>query len=171
MYFPNIESPDDLWDLTHQQWYTWGIDFDVPVGETIIGSSLFFKNIRNWTTEENHLYANLLPGADEGVLVGYDNQGGGNYYGASSNHLLFDWSLGTVGQDKTYVFDSDDLDFLKISILDGNFGLGFDPDCHYWNDGIELRVETAPVPEPATMLLLGTGLIGLAGFRRKFRKR
>jgi len=50
-------------------------------------------------------------------------------------------------------------------LQNGNgFILGIDPDCHYWGDKITVE---APVPEPATMLLFGIGLCGLAFVGRK----
>lgn len=37
-----------------------------------------------------------------------------------------------------------------------------------WGTGVPSEIQ--PVPEPSTMILLGSGLIGLLGLRRKFKK-
>ncbi len=196
-YTPN---PADLYDLDHHMVYTWRISNVNLNGQVLTGATLSFSNIRNWDSNPNMLFVHLLDTARRsGVRSFYDDNpgtapvtditddfantryhGGIDARGVSSTWLvtpgtadvlLFATSFGTTAVNYAYTFTAAQIATLAGFIANGwNFALGFDPDCHYWNDGITLTLTTsptAPVPEPGTFALIGFSLAALWAIARR----
>jgi hypothetical protein len=101
------------------------------------------------------------------------------YSALNGTGALLDSDSGIYGSGGFLTADpSDDIITLQVAALginsirmiggsSGDYAGGKFPNSMFYDN---LTAETTAVPEPTTMLLLGTGLVGLWGLRRKFKK-
>lgn len=137
-------DPSDMYDLDHQYCYTWCIDVTELHGYQIVEVNLVIKDITNWNNDRNILYIHAIDDAPEGVqwlydgdkdgVDGFDGQGvlvaeysdtNGRYSRETLEYSFMD--LGLIGSVQDYSSD-------------GTLVIAFDPDCHFWNNGIELII-------------------------------
>ncbi|HZP84961.1 MAG TPA: hypothetical protein VFB21_25210 [Chthonomonadaceae bacterium] len=186
-------SPADLSDLDHHSVYTWRINGINLNGQTITGASLSFKDIRNWDSNPNVLHLHLLDTAKTGGVSSFVDDPNGTtpetdytddfistrYHSdphwlvssGTADTFLIDKSFTTTPINYTYNFTSAQLQTLATYIQHGNnVALGFDPDCHFYNDGVTFQIKTADVPEPGAMaLFVGLGVSSLHCLLRRRR--
>lgn len=188
-------TPADLNDLDHHMVYTWRINNIDPTNAPITSATIEIKDIANWDSSPNILFMHLLDTAKSAGVASFVDDPGNEVpvptsqmiddfkntrYHNQSNWLvapgtgdtfLTQQSFTTKPTNFVYTFTGDQLKALNAYVANGHdIALGFDPDCHFFNNGISFCITTCAVPEPSAIFLLGGGLIGLF-FRRRALKR
>lgn len=177
-------SVSDLDALHHWYCYIWKIDFPLAGDQTITGANLFIDNINNSKIEDNdRLYIRLLSKGDIDDAVSnfsmftlaadiyryHDDASDDNFsaYGIPLTTYTDDDDYPGPAEDFSYTFNSSQISWLNSNVTnDGVFGIGFDPDCYYWNDGVTLTIETIPAPGAIVLGSIGVGLVGWLRRRR-----
>jgi hypothetical protein len=187
-------APADLNDLDHHQVYTWRIGNINVNPSTITSATITFSNIANWDTSSNILHLHLLDTAklsgvasfvddpsnsapvtdftDDFVSTRYHSNSGWLVANGTADTFLKDKSFTNNPVNYTYTLTGDQLTALGQYLANGNdIALGFDPDCHYFNDGVTFTLNFTPVPEVANMVPIAILLAMAVAFEIRRRQR
>jgi hypothetical protein len=152
---------------------TWGTPYQVNPGDPKTYDGMFEYEVRNWSTSPAAIrrFEIFFPSvftdsvAIQGSPVGWDLAVD---YGASGD--LWVWGVTQSnpilpGQNLNGFL----VDFSTTKPMPKEFNLAYDVYANYDKSGWGLSGKgiTSPVPEPSSMMLLGMGILGLFGLKRK----
>lgn len=181
-------NPADLGGLDHHFVYTWRIDNINLSNISVTGATLTFTNIHNWDSNPNMLFCWLLDTAvNPGVATVQDvtlSQAPVTSIidaflspislvaDATAKTKLVDKSFTTTPTTYTFSFNAAQLQALTTYINNGNdIAFGFDPDCHFFNDGITFTMNITPIPEVANIVPVACLLLGAIALEIRRRRR